>query len=82
MSEPPRRLDGSDMVRMAHAICDADSTLEDFKHGHRCLKTGCLVPHDVCVAWQQARAAIRAAGLVWRPAAGRRRYRPRPPRTD
>jgi hypothetical protein len=60
-------ISGYDMVQMAHAICDADPTLEDFKHGYRCSRVGCQVPHDICVAWRQARAAIEALGLVWAP---------------
>ncbi len=73
---------GYDMVQMAHAICDADPMLEDAKHGHRCVERSCLVPHDICVAWSQARAAIEALGLTWAPTpdlSAKRRKRARPP---
>jgi hypothetical protein len=61
-------IDRNEMVAMVHAICDADSSLEDFKHGHRCRLKGCIIPRETCMAWKQAQAAIEALGLDWRPA--------------
>jgi hypothetical protein len=46
----------SRLARIAQAICDADVSLEDMKHGYRCAARGCLSVGDPCVAHRQARA--------------------------
>ena len=48
------------LIRLAREICDADQSLEDMKHGHRCRRQGCLDGHyTLCMAWRQANAAAR-----------------------
>lgn len=45
--------------RTAYAICDADTSVENMKHGHRCTRGGCLVGgRELCIAFAQAKAAI------------------------
>jgi hypothetical protein len=46
-------------ARMAYAICDADISLEDMKHRYRCDQGGCLVGRGLCIAFKQAKAALK-----------------------
>ena len=61
----PSRVPGLEVELMAHALCDADASLEDMKHGRRCVLRGCLVPQDRCIAFHQADALVRLFGKVW-----------------
>jgi hypothetical protein len=54
------------VARMARAICDADPTLEDMKHGYKCASYGCQEGNGACVAFRQAKAAARALERVTR----------------
>lgn len=63
---PPPRLSRADIVLMAHAICDADAQLENFKGRYRCLLRGCAAIPDDCVAYRQAKKAAEVINKCWR----------------
>ncbi len=44
--------------RITFAICDADRSLEDIKHRHRCRLRGCLAGEGICMAKRQAEAVM------------------------
>ena len=58
MTDQPR-LGRAALKRLAHTLCDADCTLENFKHGYSCRRGGCLTVPDECAAYRQARAVAR-----------------------
>lgn len=52
------------LKRMAHAICDADPSLENMKGRYKCAQKGCADHADYCAAFKQARAAASALARV------------------